>query len=251
LPESASSRIAVAGSRKLSQLDRKRGRRVKLRACILAAVAAFCFSSTAHSAVVIWNYTGHITETSGGSLFSVNEIVNFSVTIDTDSPGVLSPAFPGTYMTYTSAAQPAVQSFAFGQYLMSTGSLTSSRVQMSNNRVSSSPTRTTDDALFRLRTVDDYELYFALQFYTESNLAAINALTIPTAPMDPSLFESAIAIYSFYDFNTNTGEFYQAQLDAIAVQAVPEPSTWAMMILGFAGIGFLAYRRSRKQLAAA
>jgi hypothetical protein len=25
--------------------------------------------------------------------------------------------------------------------------------------------------------------------------------------------------------------------------AVPEPSTWAMMILGFAGIGFLAYRR--------
>jgi PEP-CTERM motif len=27
------------------------------------------------------------------------------------------------------------------------------------------------------------------------------------------------------------------------VSAVPEPSTWAMMILGFMGIGFLAYRR--------
>ena len=26
------------------------------------------------------------------------------------------------------------------------------------------------------------------------------------------------------------------------VAAVPEPSTWAMMILGFAGIGLLAYR---------
>ncbi len=26
---------------------------------------------------------------------------------------------------------------------------------------------------------------------------------------------------------------------------VPEPSTWAMMILGFAGVGFLAYRRKR------
>ena len=25
--------------------------------------------------------------------------------------------------------------------------------------------------------------------------------------------------------------------------AVPEPSTWAMMILGFAGVGFMAYRR--------
>jgi PEP-CTERM motif len=30
------------------------------------------------------------------------------------------------------------------------------------------------------------------------------------------------------------------------VAAVPEPSTWAMMILGFAGIGFLAYRRNSK-----
>jgi hypothetical protein len=34
-----------------------------------------------------------------------------------------------------------------------------------------------------------------------------------------------------------------------AVAAVPEPSTWAMMILGFAGIGFMAYRR-RNQTAA-
>jgi hypothetical protein len=31
--------------------------------------------------------------------------------------------------------------------------------------------------------------------------------------------------------------------------AVPEPSTWAMMILGFAGVGFMAYRR-RNQSAA-
>jgi hypothetical protein len=30
------------------------------------------------------------------------------------------------------------------------------------------------------------------------------------------------------------------------VEAVPELSTGAMMILGFAGVGFLAYRRSRK-----
>jgi PEP-CTERM motif len=30
------------------------------------------------------------------------------------------------------------------------------------------------------------------------------------------------------------------------VSAVPEPSTWAMMILGFAGVGFMAYRRKSK-----
>ena len=27
---------------------------------------------------------------------------------------------------------------------------------------------------------------------------------------------------------------------------IPEPSTWAMMLLGFAGLGFAGYRRARK-----
>ena len=33
---------------------------------------------------------------------------------------------------------------------------------------------------------------------------------------------------------------------SITITAVPEPSTWAMMLLGFAGIGFMAYRRKSK-----
>jgi len=31
----------------------------------------------------------------------------------------------------------------------------------------------------------------------------------------------------------------------INMSAVPEPSTWAMMVLGFMGVGFLAYRRKQ------
>jgi hypothetical protein len=35
-----------------------------------------------------------------------------------------------------------------------------------------------------------------------------------------------------------------SQVNVVGVEpAVPEPSTWAMMILGFAGVGFMAYRR--------
>jgi hypothetical protein len=30
-----------------------------------------------------------------------------------------------------------------------------------------------------------------------------------------------------------------------SIEAVPEPSTWAMMILGFAGVGYMAYRRRK------
>jgi hypothetical protein len=33
---------------------------------------------------------------------------------------------------------------------------------------------------------------------------------------------------------------------AFRVSAVPEPSTWAMLLLGFAGVGFMAYRRKSK-----
>lgn len=35
-------------------------------------------------------------------------------------------------------------------------------------------------------------------------------------------------------------------LDSVSISAVPEPSTWAMLVLGFAGVGFLAYRRKGK-----
>jgi hypothetical protein len=35
-----------------------------------------------------------------------------------------------------------------------------------------------------------------------------------------------------------------------AVSSVPEPSTWAMMLIGFAGIGFVTYRRTKKNMTA-
>jgi hypothetical protein len=35
-------------------------------------------------------------------------------------------------------------------------------------------------------------------------------------------------------------------IGAIQVDGVPEPSTWAMMLLGFAGLGFAGYRASRR-----
>jgi hypothetical protein len=44
-----------------------------------------------------------------------------------------------------------------------------------------------------------------------------------------------------YSYVTDYGTF-----STTVVAGVPEPSTWAMMILGFAGIGFMAYRRRNK-----
>jgi hypothetical protein len=50
-------------------------------------------------------------------------------------------------------------------------------------------------------------------------------------------------------FEVTTGRGFQnAGLD-LTISAVPEPSAWAMMILGFAGVGFMAYRRKTAALA--
>lgn len=46
--------------------------------------------------------------------------------------------------------------------------------------------------------------------------------------------------------NTLTGN-----VGATFTPAVPEPATWAMMVLGFAGLGFMTYRRKRQATALA
>jgi hypothetical protein len=53
-----------------------------------------------------------------------------------------------------------------------------------------------------------------------------------------------------WNFLNNTGidstqvNGYEQALEFVPqVASVPEPSTWAMLVLGFAGIGFMAYRR--------
>jgi hypothetical protein len=45
--------------------------------------------------------------------------------------------------------------------------------------------------------------------------------------------------------SSDTGQIASVEM-LVNVAAVPEPSTWAMMILGFAGIGFMAYRKKSK-----
>jgi hypothetical protein len=106
-------------------------------------------------------------------------------------------------------------------------------------------------------------------------LTVTNELTGQTFVGDPSTFGNATLVtspgayqnsekitFGFWNigtYNANVNDTYDVTLqvgsltDQIDVQvgsgftaAVPEPSTWAMMILGFCGIGFTAYRRKSK-----
>jgi hypothetical protein len=49
----------------------------------------------------------------------------------------------------------------------------------------------------------------------------------------------------FLSVNTDGALYNPGDPGTLQVAAVPEPATWAMMILGFFGIGFMAYRRKQ------
>ncbi len=45
------------------------------------------------------------------------------------------------------------------------------------------------------------------------------------------------------------GTYYGPNFEYTNTSAIPEPSVWALMLLGFAGLGFAGYRATRKGLA--
>jgi PEP-CTERM motif len=73
--------------------------------------------------------------------------------------------------------------------------------------------------------------------WIESDYKILNAglyeITFGVTNFSDTLFDSALA-------------FDGVTVNGVPVNGVPEPSTWAMMILGFAGVGFMAYRRRNK-----
>jgi PEP-CTERM motif len=80
---------------------------------------------------------------------------------------------------------------------------------------------------------------FGAPFFNFSDVAPISCGGVAVAICDPA------------DVGVTNGASFSSPV-TITIDipaAVPEPSTWAMMILGFAGVGFMAYRR-RKPAAA-
>jgi hypothetical protein len=70
-----------------------------------------------------------------------------------------------------------------------------------------------------------------------------NGADVPlTVTFDPSTLAFNGFTLTVNDL-TGVGTGAPVELTGTITAAVPEPATWAMMILGFCGVGFLAYRR--------
>jgi hypothetical protein len=60
-----------------------------------------------------------------------------------------------------------------------------------------------------------------------------------------------VTISGLGDFTTATFSSARNSFEFSLVEGVPEPATWAMMALGFAGLGYAAFRRNTKSRALA
>jgi hypothetical protein len=59
-------------------------------------------------------------------------------------------------------------------------------------------------------------------------------------------FSGANDAFTFYNFQATAGNVLLQEVSGVTA-AVPEPATWAMMLLGFVGLGF-SFRQSRRKV---
>ena len=100
--------------------------------------------------------------------------------------------------------------------------------------------------------IDFFGAYFAgLQVGDSIDWTDSSGSQSGTIPVDPN--NGGMAFAGFTDFGQSiTLATITASNDIISVDdvlyssAIPEPTTWAMMLAGFAGLGFAGYRRARQ-----
>jgi PEP-CTERM motif len=92
-------------------------------------------------------------------------------------------------------------------------------------------------------------LYFPTEPFVDFGGVSFTTLGGPDFNLGLQFQPPAPFQYVLNDSSTNPSGFC-CQIGstdiALTVSAVPEPATWALMLLGFASIGFFAYHRAKK-----
>ena len=106
--------------------------------------------------------------------------------------------------------------------------------------------------LLGLQLRDDVSVSFSYANHTLS-FSATNSDTAQSVSGSLAINLSTLGPSVFLGFTGATGANTSNQdisnFTFSTPSVVPEPSTWAMMALGFAGLGFLGYRKTRSALA--
>jgi hypothetical protein len=111
---------------------------------------------------------------------------------------------------------------------------------------------TGETQVFELGTVVD-AVVSAGANHLDSNLTGMDFYWSLAPALTDFSYAPTDADQTLIQLGNDSGDLVEADISNVTItvssSAVPEPSTWAMMLLGFAGFGFFSYRR--KRLAAA
>jgi PEP-CTERM motif-containing protein len=203
------------------------------------AVAAFGHCVSAQAAIIDVTYTGTIYNsfsTDGAGMFGAagaslaGQAISVTYTYDTSLAPIQNnpnPVFNQTISGATTAIDITINGIT-----QTFTSFFSSLALNYNTGVGQS--RVQHEAFFDNSGVN----YISMQLVANNGSLPIDL----TAPYD---YTNANTGTGFFRLGNGTQALFQpTHVTAVEVAAaVPEPSTWAMMVLGFAGVGFLAYRR--------
>jgi hypothetical protein len=209
-------------------------------------VSALAINAPAKADLVTVNYIGNVDiANSYGTAFG--STVPVSITFDTSTAAESGAS--NSFAQYLGA----ITDFQIGSFDGNTGYSNTVKIRndfynnISNVFVDGFQARLDQSSALAFTT-------FAVTFSTGDTSTpsdAISSVSLPTGPYDASKFSDtnfAFSISPTYEHLADGQVVYLTGTltSASVVAGVPEPSTWAMMILGFGGIGFMAYRRKSK-----
>lgn len=169
---------------------------------------------------------------------------------------------PGTGLNFGSQPLgPIAGAFAIGDWTFTP--VASSQILIGSSSIGAQPFGTSGNYLsvlgggaidisFSSRTSISFfwgsvDSYNSMLFSNGDSLTGSNvAPLLPTGCQNSALCNGYVTFTSDTPFSwvrlASTGNSFEIT----NISAVPEPATWAMMILGFLGLGFLGYRKSSK-----
>jgi hypothetical protein len=86
-------------------------------------------------------------------------------------------------------------------------------------------------------------------YIQDLHLAFVDSLLVPSAnnPISGGLGGPSYECVGSFSCYTQPSDGAYRYIGTGFASAAPEPATWAMMVLGFLGVGFLAYRRQSEK----
>lgn len=207
----------------------------------LAGIAALAFASTASASIVIGSVTP-----------GTNPYTGPTPTYDFDTPGTTPGTNGGGVITTGTTPGSFAQPFGSAGNYYSVGPSTSTPGEIDLSAFGDifniSILWGSVDTYNTLEFLDGFGNVLATFTGTQIFNPANGNQTDPnTNPVVLFLLDGADAsAFETLRLTSNTNAF---EVDNIAVNPVPEPATWAMMLLGFGAVGFAIRRRRRPALA--